>query len=113
MIWVYYVYMLGCGDGSIYTGITNDVRKRIKAHMCGEGAKYTRGRGPFKILSLWEVKTRSQASQVEYFIKRKPKKKKILFCTEEECLIKSIYKDKSIEMIKLDNMEAKNGNKNR
>jgi len=43
---MYYIYILMCGDNSLYTGITNDVEKNVKAHNSGEGAKYTRGRGP-------------------------------------------------------------------
>lgn len=40
-----YVYMLRCADGSLYTGWTNDMEKRLKAHQSGQGAKYTRSRG--------------------------------------------------------------------
>lgn len=95
---MYYVYMLGCGDGSVYTGITNNVEKRLEAHSCGEGAKYTRGRGPFKLFSLWEIKTKSQACKVEYFIKKHPKKKKILFYTDKEYLVELVRKEKGIEI---------------
>ncbi|MEI6857736.1 GIY-YIG nuclease family protein [Psychrilyobacter sp.] len=102
---MYYVYMLGCGDGSVYTGITNDVEKRMEAHRCGEGAKYTRGRGPFGIHSLWEMKTKSQACKVEYFIKAQTKKKKVLFYTNKEYLTKLIYEEKGIEIKKLPQWE--------
>ena len=98
---MYYVYMLGCGDGSVYTGITNDVEKRMRAHRCGEGAKYTRGRGPFELFSLWEMKTKSQACRVEYFIKKHTKNKKILFYTDKEYLVRLIYEEKGIEIKKL------------
>ncbi|WP_028854935.1 GIY-YIG nuclease family protein [Psychrilyobacter atlanticus] len=98
---MYYIYMLGCGDGSVYTGITNDVEKRIEAHKSGEGAKYTRGRGPFELLSLWETKTKSQACRVEYFIKKHTKKKKILFYTDGEYLVNLIYEEKQIEIKKI------------
>ena len=40
------VYILECGDGTFYTGITTDIDKRLKLHLAGKGAKYTRGRGP-------------------------------------------------------------------
>ncbi|MGB6127933.1 MAG: GIY-YIG nuclease family protein [Psychrilyobacter sp.] len=98
---MYYIYMLGCGDGSVYTGITNDVEKRMEAHKCGEGAKYTRGRGPFKLFSLWEIKTKSEACRVEYFVKKYPKKKKILFYTDMEYLVKLVFEKKGIEIKKL------------
>ena len=42
----YYVYMLRCGDGSLYTGSTGDVSRRVKVHQSGKGAKYTRSRLP-------------------------------------------------------------------
>ena len=45
----WYVYILQCGDGTFYTGITDDLERRIKAHESGRGAKYTRGRGPLKL----------------------------------------------------------------
>ena len=43
---VWYLYILRCGDGSLYTGITTDVEKRLAQHRSGKGAKYTRGRAP-------------------------------------------------------------------
>ena len=46
---IYYVYILRCGDGSFYTGWTNDLKKRLTAHQEGRGAKYTRGRGSIAI----------------------------------------------------------------
>ena len=45
-----YVYMLRCADGSLYTGWTNDMEKRLKAHQSGQGAKYTRSRGPVELV---------------------------------------------------------------
>ena len=46
---IWYLYILSCGDGSLYTGITTDVEKRLEAHRQGRGAKYTRGRGPLTL----------------------------------------------------------------
>ena len=46
---IWYVYMLRCGDGSLYTGITDNVLKRLSAHRNGKGAKYTKGRGPLSL----------------------------------------------------------------
>ena len=45
----WYVYILECGDGTLYTGITDDVLRRLRTHETGKGAKYTRGRGPLKL----------------------------------------------------------------
>ena len=47
-----WVYMLECGDGSLYTGWTNDLARRLAAHQSGRGAKYTRGRAPVRLV-LW------------------------------------------------------------
>ena len=44
------LYILRCGDGSLYTGITTDVEKRLAVHRSGKGAKYTRGRGPLTVV---------------------------------------------------------------
>ena len=45
----WYLYILRCRDGSLYTGITTDVQTRLEAHRAGKGAKYTRGRGPLEL----------------------------------------------------------------
>ena len=45
----YWVYILRCGDGTLYTGSTNDLERRLRAHRAGKGAKYTRGRGPVEL----------------------------------------------------------------
>lgn len=68
MQWV--VYILECADGTLYTGITNDLDKRIAAHEDGTGAKYTKGRGPFKLLYREECENRSAASKRELAIKK-------------------------------------------
>lgn len=47
---MWYLYILRCGDGTLYTGITTDVPKRLAAHRQGKGAKYTRGRGPLELM---------------------------------------------------------------
>ena len=46
----WFAYILRCGDGSLYTGITTDVDARLEAHRSGKGAKYTRGRGPLELV---------------------------------------------------------------
>jgi putative endonuclease len=66
----WWVYILGCADGSLYTGITNDVPRRVQQHEAGTGAKYTRRRGPFTILYLEPLTDRSSASKREIAIKR-------------------------------------------
>ena len=64
------LYILKCKDDSYYTGITNDLHKRISDHENGKGAKYTRGRGPFKIVYQEAAENRSEASKREIEIKK-------------------------------------------
>ena len=74
------VYILKCGDGSLYTGITNDLENRIEAHISGTGAKYTKGRGPFKLLYQEKCKDRSEASKREMSIKSLSREEKLELC---------------------------------
>ncbi len=64
------VYILRCADGSLYTGITNDLDKRIKAHNDGLGAKYTKPRRPVKLAYQEPAANRSAASKREYVVKQ-------------------------------------------
>ena len=81
MTW--YVYIIECNDGSLYTGITNDLDKRINAHNAGYGAKYTKSRLPVNLRYSEHVKNRSQASQREYAIKSLKKSAKIYLITTQ------------------------------
>ena len=63
------LYILRCGDGSLYTGITTDVPKRLEAHRSGKGAKYTRGRGPLELVYREECGDHSSALKRELEIK--------------------------------------------
>ena len=64
-----YVYILECGDGSLYTGWTTDLEKRLAAHVAGRGAKYTRARGPVRMVYSEECDTKSGALRREAAIK--------------------------------------------
>lgn len=66
----WFVYLARCGDGSLYTGITNDLDERLLAHNRGKGAAYTRGRLPVELLYSETVETRSAALKREAVIKR-------------------------------------------
>lgn len=72
-----YVYMLECSDGSLYTGWTNNLEKRIAAHNNGKGAKYTRVRLPVKLVYYEEYEDKIEAMKREYAIKRLTRKEKI------------------------------------
>ncbi len=66
----WFVYLLECADGSIYTGVAVDVQARYAAHVAGRGARYTRSRPPLRILATLELPDRSSALKMEYEIKR-------------------------------------------
>ena len=63
------VYIVECSDGTLYTGISNNIDKRIKDHNSGTGSKYTKGRRPVKLLGKWDCADKSHASKMEYRIK--------------------------------------------
>jgi len=66
---IWKLYILRCGDGSLYTGITTDVEKRLEAHRSGKGAKYTRGRGPLELVYSEDCGDHSAALKRELEIK--------------------------------------------
>lgn len=77
------IYLIRCRDGRLYTGISNDVPRRLEAHKAGEGAKFTRGKGPLTLAYTREVGDRSMASKLEYRVKRLRKRdKERLVCGE-------------------------------
>ena len=65
----WFVYILECGDMTFYTGISNDLARRIEKHEHGLGAKYTKGRGPFKLVYSEECEDRASASRREREVK--------------------------------------------
>ena len=65
-----YTYMVECSDGSLYTGWTNCIEKRLKDHNSGKGARFTRGRGPVKLRYLEIADTKSEAMKREAAIKK-------------------------------------------
>lgn len=76
----YYVYILLCADDTLYTGYTDNVEKRAAAHSAGKGAKYTRGRGPFRLVYQQMFLTKREALQREREIKswNRQKKEKLI-----------------------------------
>ena len=74
---MWYIYILECSDGTLYTGITTDINRRLLEHNSGKGAKYTSMRRPVKLRTLFEAKNRSEASKEEYRIKKLPRAEKL------------------------------------
>lgn len=73
----WFVYILKCGDGSLYTGITNDIKKRFEAHKSGKGSKYVRSRKAKKIVHVETFKSKSKAMKREVAIKGLSRQEKL------------------------------------
>ena len=84
----YYTYMVKCSDGSLYTGYTNDLDKRIRAHNDGKGAKYTKSRRPVELVYFEEHIAKEEAMSREWHIKQ----------------LKRSQKEKMIELAKSDRL---------
>mgnify|MGYP001002628643 FL=1 len=81
---MWYLYILQCGDGSLYTGITTDVEKRLEAHRSGKGAKYTRGRSPLELKYREACGTHSDALKRELEIKHLSREEKLALIGKTE-----------------------------
>ena len=73
---IWWVYILRCRDGTYYTGVTNDLPRRLDAHNAGTGARYTRGRGPVELVYREPAESHSQALRREYAIKQLTRQEK-------------------------------------
>lgn len=74
---MYHVYILRCADGTLYTGCTNDLERRLRTHNAGKGAKYTRARLPVELVYAEEAVDKSQALRREAAIKALPRSEKL------------------------------------
>lgn len=84
---IWHVYMVSCNDGTLYTGITKNLEKRIEAHNSAkDGARYTRSRRPVKLAYSEQVESKSAAARLEYQIKKlsRSKKKRLVKIGSEE-----------------------------
>lgn len=79
-----YVYMLRCGDGSLYTGWTNDLEARIAAHKAGTGCKYTRSHQPVELVYHEEFDTKQEAMSREWHIKQLTRREKLALIAGKE-----------------------------
>ena len=78
-MWI--VYMVRCRDGTLYTGITDNLPRRLAAHNAGRGAKYTRGRGPVEPVYTENCPAKSAALPRERELKRLPRARKLALCS--------------------------------
>ena len=79
MTWI--VYILECADGSLYTGMTNNLERRLRSHASGKGAKYTRRRGPFTVRYTESLDGKGAALQREAAIKAMDRAGKVALLT--------------------------------
>lgn len=79
----WFVYILECRDNSYYTGITNDLEKRMNAHEKGTGSKYVKAKGFGKLLAFKECKDKIEAAKFEYQVKNVERNKKIKLLKEK------------------------------
>jgi putative endonuclease len=82
----WFLYLIECRDGSIYTGIARDVAARYATHVNGKGAKYTRSRPPRRLLAIVDYPDRSSASRAEYAMKQLSRADKRRFCLQRDAL---------------------------
>ena len=85
-----YVYILECSDKTLYTGYTNDIKKRVETHNAGKGAKYTKVRLPVKLMYFEEFDDKESAMKREWYIKHKMKRSDKMKLIEGFCLSDSL-----------------------
>lgn len=79
-----YIYIVRCSDGTLYTGWTTDIARRVREHNAGKGAKYTKSRRPVSLVYSEEFDTKEEAMRREYEIKHMSRKKKCGLLDNEE-----------------------------
>ena len=78
----HHVYVVECSDGTLYTGYTTDIERRVAEHNAGDGAKYTRGRTPVRLRHSETFDSRGDALSREHEIKRLSRREKEALCEE-------------------------------
>lgn len=94
----FYVYILRCCDGTLYTGYTTDINRRLAAHNHGIGAKYTRTRRPVSLVMHWCLSTKTDALRVEYALKqlsRREKNRLIEARPDSRTLLAELFNDQN------------------
>ena len=87
MLWL---YILECRNGTLYTGITNDLEKRFALHQSGRGAKYTRANPPIRIAQRWRIRGRARAQKLEYAVKQLNRKQKLSLIKKPKQLYRAL-----------------------
>ena len=84
---MYYAYILACADGTLYTGWTTDLHRRLAAHNAGKGAKYTRSRRPVTLRYAERCSTREKAMHREWEIKQLSRAEKLRLILEFQTVV--------------------------
>ena len=95
---MWYVYLARCADGTLYCGIARDVDERIAAHDAGTGARYTRGRGPLRVVLVRRCRDKGRALRLEYSIKQLSRTQKEALVARPaalDALARSVYRNAS------------------
>lgn len=79
-----YMYVLTCSDGSLYTGYTTDIERRLKAHNAGKGAKYTRARLPVTLTYQEAFDSKREAQRAEAYFKQKTRQEKLDYIQKQK-----------------------------
>ncbi len=79
-----YMYVVECADGTLYTGYTTDVERRIKTHNAGKGAKYTKSRLPVKLIYQESFDSKEAAMSAESYFKQKTRQQKLDYINEHK-----------------------------
>jgi len=96
---VWYVYVLSCGDDSLYTGMTKDVVRRVHEHQSGRGARYTRAHLPVRLVAAWRFPNRSAASSAEVRFKRLARHRKLGFVRGQLPFLDSPFAHATVERL--------------
>lgn len=82
----WHLYIMRCRNGALYTGITTDVERRMQQHQSGKGARSLRGNPPEAVIFSAELENRSEASRLEYYVKRLSRSEKLALTRRPESL---------------------------
>ena len=83
----WFVYILRCSDGTLYTGSTDDVQRRLQVHNSGKGAKYTRSRRPVEVVYTEETESYGASLKREFAIKQLTRQQKLRLIADSECQV--------------------------
>lgn len=88
-----YMYVVQCADGTLYTGYTTDIERRIKTHNAGKGAKYTRPRLPVTLIYQESFPDKRAAMSAEALFKRKSREEKLTYIKHQQSKLNTEQKD--------------------